>query len=137
MTKKINTKFNILLFICCLSVFFSCGKKADPMPYGSINVKKIKDLKIEKKSEGFLLSWSLPKGEKIHIDYLILKRAKRLLNDTTCLVKYEILKELDREKQNYLDTEIEKGFFYTYKIKIRRRSGALSKDSNIVTEVNY
>ncbi len=133
--KLINFKIVALLFI--ILSLISCGKKSNPMPYGSAKVSRINDLKAEEKEEGFLLIWSVSKKERLRINHFIIERAKRLLNDNTCLLSYEILKEVDKNQTQFLDTDIQKGFLYNYKIKIVRNSGAISKSSNIVTKIKY
>ena len=120
-----------LIIICLFYVFFisSCGKKAPPVPPGTITAKPIKDLKAKPVKGGILLTWSVPckntDGSPLfHIkEFYIFKAALPIGSCPTCPVQYQTIITVPFNKtikpgmkMKYEDKNVYHGKIYVYQI---------------------
>ena len=138
-------------FLCisfCFCVLFGggfhgCGKKGDPRPPGIPPPKAISDLRAKIVEAGVILRWSVPEV-KTSIRNFKIQRSGLPMEGAVCPDcphEYNIIADisandpvLTREEGNfvsYLDSRINAGYFYTYRIIACDISGICSEASNI------
>jgi hypothetical protein len=142
MMKRNTLWASLIMTAFFLSIFCSgCGKKADPR-YLHVNYPaEVSDLKVSIDKEGrTVLEWSVPKERGYAGKVRILKSAlkKDGSNCPDCPRIYVIvghfpLRDLRLDEKGrfvYLDRNIRKGFFYSYRVVICDSHGMCGEESN-------
>ncbi|HYA14851.1 MAG TPA: hypothetical protein VEF33_10980 [Syntrophales bacterium] len=138
-------------FLCiffCFSMFLSgglhgCGKKGDPRPSGVLPPKAVSDLRAKIAEAGVILHWSVPEA-KGGIRNFKIQRSGLPIEGTVCPDcphEYNIIADIsvndpalikeEGKFVSYLDSRINAGYFYTYRIIACDISGICSEASNI------
>jgi len=131
----------IVLACICSALVTSCGKKGDPIPRQQIKLQAINDLRGENKKEGILLRWTAPEKIKGNKTFKILRSAA-IPGEICpgCPQKFVMLTEKDEAalqggmeepgQYSYLDSEIDTGQNYGYRIVWCVSSRSCSPESN-------
>jgi len=138
-------KYNFLLIILIISVFLltSCGRKAPPVPPGTLIPQKIKDLAYKCTDKGVELNWTVPQrnndGSPVNkIDSFFLFKAE-IVGDTCkdCPVKFEQPIEIPfnadpekRKKMIYEDRIVSKDKLIIYEVVASKGLFGKSERSN-------
>ena len=147
----IKTNIFLCIFFCfCMLLgggFHGCGKKGDPRPPGILPPKAISDLKAKIAEAGVILRWGVP-DVKSGIRNFKIQRSGLPTEGAVCPDcphEYNIIADistndpvLTREEGNfvsYLDSHINAGYIYTYRIIACDINGLCSEASN-TEEVN-
>ena len=139
-------RFLCVLFCFCLLLgggFHGCGKKGDPRPPGISPPQAISDLRASFTKGGVILRWSVPEV-KSGIKNFKIQRSGLAVEGSVCPDcphEYNIIEDipvndpvLTREAGNfvsYLDSRINAGYIYTYRIIACDVNGLCSEASNI------
>ncbi len=127
--KKDSFLHIVVVFVICLIFSYACGKKAPPVPPGTITAKPIKDLKAKLINNHILLTWTIPTQNSdgsplLHIkEFYIFKAAIPLGSCPTCPVEYQsvIVVPFNQSlkpgmKIKYIDKNIYHGRIYVYQV---------------------
>jgi hypothetical protein len=142
--RKNSCRFFIIIAVCTLLLAFSgCGKKADPRFSGPSLPGVVSNLSASPEGNSVKLSWSMPvKGADS--DRVRLLRNGTSLDENECPGcprAYTLMAELSFQDSRlvrdgkgnftYLDSSVNKGFQYFYKIVICSSSAVCGEESNV------
>ncbi|MDI6777466.1 MAG: hypothetical protein QMD03_09605 [Syntrophales bacterium] len=144
MMKKVNWwhSFAIITIFLLVAVFQGCGKKGDPIPDKVLLPKAISDLEAQRSEEGIVLRWSV-EGYGTLAGFKITRSEVGEVSRSCpgCPQEYILLADLSLPDQkltkegngtfSYIDSAIEPGRLYAYRVIVCNTSGGCSEASNI------
>jgi hypothetical protein len=137
--------FNFLLIIFIISIFLtSCGRKAPPVPPGTLVPQKITDLSYKCAEKGVELNWTVPQrnnnGSPVNkIDSFLLFKAELSHGDSCkdCPIKFDPSIEIpfnanpeNRKKMIYEDRIVNKDKLFIYEVVASKGLFGKSERSN-------
>ena len=134
--------FAIIAIFLLPVLFYGCGKKGDPLPYHVVLPKAISDLEAQRSERGIVLRWSA-EGDADIAGFKIIRSEVGEVSRSCpgCPQEYILLADLSLPDQkltkegngtfSYIDSAIEPGRFYTYRVIVCNTSGGCSEASNI------
>lgn len=126
-----------------ITAFAGCGKKGLPLPPVISVPEAVKNLTIEGREDGLLLSWQTSKKNRTSLAGFKLHRQSETEGCTSCPSRFPVYKDIDIDLPSnakiendiiyLIDTEVEIGYTYHYKVVPYSRSGYLGPFSPIVS----
>ena len=142
---------NVLLIVVIFSLMvacLSCGKKSNPVPLEIKIPEAVADLSVKIAEGKIVLAWSVPETNTDVAEFKIYRSALEIEGDSCvgCPRKYFLIAELssgdpklikeEKGKMSYIDSNVQIGRLYAYKIEVCDSDGYCSGDSNIA-EIKY
>ena len=140
--KSVSTKNKIIFSLVLAVLLIGCGLKTNPVPYASsVSQKQVEQkLTVTATEKEVVLQWQLqnPDGTTryMNIEKSTLGSAGNICKD--CPRTFERIGQLPVKVENnqyrFIDSLVEKGRIYSYRLKLCDEYGACSESQTVETE---
>lgn len=140
---KKGNRWHLFMMLLLVLIFQGCGKKEDPIPYNVLSPKAISTLEAKPGRAGIILRWRVEEYGT-HTEFKIIRSELGTASDSCpgCPRNYLPIadlspgdKKLTREGEgafSYIDTTVEPGKIYSYRVIVCNVPGGCSDVSNTV-----